>query len=108
MHMSADQPQKPTNYVRRSFGVVLALLPLALLCASIIVGVTRAQQSHFTAVGVMIAAAAVAAINLYLSLIRPRLFSPRRGSMDGYRHISGVPIIGTLLLSMLLFPDSGS
>lgn len=100
MHMNADQPQNLTNYARRSFGVVLALLPLALLCASIVVGITRTQQSHFAAVGVMIAAAVVAAINFYLSFIRPRLFSLRRGSMDGYRHVSGIPIIGTLLLSI--------
>jgi hypothetical protein len=100
MHMSAEQPQKPTNYAKRSFGVVLALLPLALLFASIIVGVTRSQQSQFAAVGVMITAAGVATINFYLSFIRPRLFSLRRGSMDGYRHVSGIPIIGTLLLSI--------
>ena len=109
--MSADQPQKPTNYKRRSFGVVLALLPLALLFASVIVGVTHSQQSHLAAVGVMIAAAVVAAVNFHLSFIRPRLYSLRRGSMDGYRHVSGIPIIGTLLLSigaMLGFGAVGS
>ena len=98
--MSADQPKKPTNYARRSFGVVLALLPLALLFASIIVGLIQPLKAHFAAAGVMIAAAVVAVINFYLSFIRPRLFSLRRGSMDGYRHVSGIPIIGTLLLSI--------
>jgi hypothetical protein len=111
MHMSGDQSQKPTNHARRSFGVVLALLPLALLFSSIIVGITRTQHSHFAAVGVMIAAAVVAAINFYLSFIRPRVFSLRHGSMDGYRYVSGIPFIGTLLLSigaMLGFGSIGS
>jgi hypothetical protein len=48
----------------------------------------------------MIAATALAAVNFYLSFIRPRLHSLRRGSMDGYRHISGIPVVGTLLLTM--------
>ena len=48
----------------------------------------------------MLAAAVIAAINFHLSFIRPRFFRFRRGSMDGYRHVSGIPIVGTLLLSI--------
>ena len=99
-HMSADQHQKPTNFTRRGFGIALALLPLALLFASIIVGIVRSQRPHFASVGLIAAASVVAALNFYLSFIRPRLFSLSRGSMDGYRHVSVFPVIGTALLSL--------
>ena len=95
--MSADQ-QRPTNFVRRAFGVVLALSPLALLLASLAVGIGRSQQAHFAGVGFMVGASVVALLNFYLSFIRPRLFWLRRRSMDGYRHVSGLPMIGTVLL----------
>jgi hypothetical protein len=81
-------------------GVVLALSPLALLLASVAVGIARSQQEYFAGVGFMIAAFIVAALNFYLSFIRPRVFSSRHGSMDGYRHVSGFPMIGTLLLTI--------
>lgn len=96
--MSKEQPRNTTNYVRRVLGVLLALLPFALLLASLIIGITDSEQPTFAAVGLMIAAAIFAALNFYLSFIRPQLFSLRCGSMDGYLHVSGFPIIGTILL----------
>jgi hypothetical protein len=72
----------------------------SLRIASIIFGILGSRRPHFAAVGLMIAAAVVAVLNFYLSFIRPRLFSLRRGSMDGYRHVSGFPMIGTVLLSL--------
>jgi len=45
----------------------------------------------------MIAALVIAIINFSLSFVRPRLYCFRHGSMDGYRFVSGVPIVGTLL-----------
>jgi len=99
MQMSADQ-KRPTNLARRAFGVVLALSPLALLLTSLAIGITRSQQAHFAGIGFMVGAAAVAFWNFYLSFIRPRLFWLRRRSMDGYRHVSGLPMIGTVLLTL--------
>jgi hypothetical protein len=99
MHISTDQ-QRPTNIVRRAFGVVLAFSPLALLLASIAVGITRSQRPHFAGVGFIVAASVVAVLNFYLSFIRPRLFLLRRGSMDGYRHVSVFPMLGTILLTL--------
>jgi hypothetical protein len=99
MQMDAE-PRKPRNLARRTFGVALAFSPMALLLASIIVGVMGSQRPHFTGIGFMVVAAIIAAFNFYLSFIRARLFSWRRGSMDGYRHVSGFPMIGTICLTM--------
>jgi hypothetical protein len=93
--MIADQQPKPTNYPRRVLGVALAFSPLVLLLVSLIVGAVWSQQSNFAAVGFMIAAAVFAIFNFHLSFIRPRLYFFRHGSMDGYRLISGLPIVGT-------------
>ena len=46
----------------------------------------------------MLAAALLAGLNFYLSFIRPRIFRLLHGSMDGFRHVSGIPIIGTVLV----------
>ena len=40
----------------------------------------------------------VGVMNRYLSQVRPRLFWWRNGSRVGYRHVSGYPIVGTLLV----------
>ena len=46
----------------------------------------------------MLDAALLAALNFYLSFIRPPVFRLLHGSMDGFRHVSGIPMIGTLLV----------
>ena len=86
------------NFTRRAFGGTLAFLPLALLLVSLIYGIARSQKSSFAGVGFMIGAAAFAILNFHLSFIRPRLFHRRHGSMDGYRFVSGLPMIGTVLV----------
>jgi hypothetical protein len=98
-------PENPrTNFARRSFGAILAFLPLAFLIASLAVGAIRRQQPSFAGIGLMIGAAVVAAFNCYLSFVRPHFFHLRHGSMEGYRHVSGLPIIGTVLvLSGIVF-----
>ena len=108
MHMSADQQQKPTNYARRAFGASLAFSPLLLLLASLVVGIIRSQQPSFAAVGFMIGAAAFAILNFHLSFIRPRLYLFRHGSMDGYRFVSGLPIVGTVLAILGAFFGFGA
>lgn len=100
MQSSADMEQKPTNFVRRTFGVVIAMSPLALLLASIIFGIFQRQQSSFAGIGFMIPAAGFAVINFYLSFIRPRLFHLRHGSMNGYHFVSGFPVVGSILVAL--------
>ncbi len=40
----------------------------------------------------------LATLNFYLSFLRGSLHRWRRGSTDGYRHVSGVPGVGSLLV----------
>ena len=43
-------------------------------------------------------ALAVVALNLFTSLVRPALYARRNsGSLHGYRNVSGVPIVGSIL-----------
>ena len=46
----------------------------------------------------MLAAAAVALFNLYLSLVRPAIFHLRHGLIKQYHHVSGIPAVGTFLV----------
>jgi hypothetical protein len=40
----------------------------------------------------------VGLLNFYLSFVRPVLFRWRYGSLEPYRHVSGFPIVGTVLV----------
>ena len=37
-------------------------------------------------------------LNFYLSFVRPALFRWRYGSLEQYRHVSGFPMVGTILV----------
>jgi hypothetical protein len=92
--------QKPTNFVRRTFGVVVASLPLVLSLASVVFGSFQHRQPTFAGIGFMIPAAFFAVFNFHLSFIRPHLFRFRHGSMDGYRFVSGIPVVGSILIAL--------
>lgn len=49
----------------------------------------------------------VAALNAYTSWFRPWLFKRRTGSLEGYRFVSGVPLVGTILLTLALVANGG-
>lgn len=91
------------NWARRSIGVVVALLPVALLISSIIAGMHGMRSSLPGGMAVMIAAALIGALNFYLSFLRGYFYLRRHGSAgnnrsDGYQHVSGFPMIGTVLV----------
>lgn len=46
----------------------------------------------------MVVAIAFAALNFYLSAVRPLVFRRRNGSLDGCKHVSGLPGIGSLVV----------
>jgi hypothetical protein len=46
----------------------------------------------------MVVAIVIAALNFYLSAVRPLVFRRRNGSLDGYKHISRNPVIGSLVV----------
>lgn len=47
---------------------------------------------------VMTGGALIAGLNFYLSFIRPLFYFALHWSRDGYRHVSGAPFVGTLLI----------
>jgi hypothetical protein len=88
----------PPNVIRRSLGVAICLSPVMLLLASIAFGLMRERPGWSAGMGFMFVAAFFASSNFYLSFIRPPVFRMLRGSMDGFRQISGIPMIGSLLV----------
>ena len=78
-------------------GLALCLSPLLLLVASLTYGLLG-QRSTAAGLGWMIAAGLVAAFNFYLSAVLPAIFYLRHGSMESYRFVSGIPLVGTLLV----------
>ena len=99
------------NLPRRTMGVVLGLLPLLLLVTSIVYGSTHSRPK-FAAVGWMLAAAIFACINFYYSFFRPLWqFYVLRTSKEKYKHVSGIPLIGSILMiigGLLSFGAIGS
>jgi hypothetical protein len=91
------QPELRTNYARRAIGVVVCSAPVALLLASL--GASRAspRESGF-GIGLAALGLVVASFNLYLAAVRPALYVWRHGSTRGMRNVSGMPLLGTLLV----------
>jgi hypothetical protein len=92
-----EQPEPRTNYARRAIGVAACLAPVALLLASLGVGLAFPRESSF-GMGWAAAGLLVAGSNLYLAAVRPALYAWRHGSTEGMRNVSGVPLLGTLLV----------
>ncbi len=73
--------------------------PAMLGLLSLIAGL-HSSADQGSSIGVMVLltiAALVAGFNFYLSFVRPALFSHHNGSLQGYRFISGIPILGSIL-----------
>ena len=90
--------QISTNYFRRAIGIIIGTAPLALLIASIYFGLTREKVTPIVGMVFVALGAVIGVLNSYLSFIRPRLYRLKQGSMDGYRFVSGIPVIGTIFV----------
>lgn len=88
----------PKNFIRRTIGIIVCFSPIVLLVFSLINSFIDLEQRPFAAVGFMIAGLFFAIINFYLSFIRPRRLLRRHGSLEGISNISGIPLIGTILV----------
>ena len=97
-----------TNYVRRGLGLVLGCSPLVLLCGSVLYGLSHGGQLRAAGLVAELLALLVAGLNFYLSFVRGALHERRKGSREGYRHVSGLPMIGTLLVVLGVFLGFGS
>lgn len=95
--MHADKVEPLRNYRRRSLGVAICLSPVGVAVASIVYGAMRGTGLTGW-LGLVLFAALFAALNLHLSFTRPLLYRWRHGSMAGYRHVSGFPLVGTFFV----------
>jgi len=84
--------------VRRGIGVLVGCSPLFLLIASIVHAGTRGDREHAVALGVMFVALVIGGLNFYVAFMRIAIYRWTKGSLDGYRHVSGFPVIGSLVV----------
>jgi hypothetical protein len=95
------------NWRRRAIGTLFCLAPFALVMLPLVAGLSNDLEPfegfaarwgwHFpiyaATIG-MIVSSLICFVNLHLSFVRPQLYRRRTGSMEGFRSISGIPLIG--------------
>jgi hypothetical protein len=91
--------------VEAVLAVVLLAAPVLLALASLL-AVDRPAGPR--AVGCLTAAAVFAIINVSLSVVRPCLYRWRTGSYAGMRHVSGIPMLGSLFVTFALVLGFGN
>ena len=95
--MTSEEPSRTWNYRHRAVGAAICLAPVLLFVVSLIASQIAPRDSGM-GLGVVVCALPVAILNFHLSFVRPALYRWRRGTLEGFRHISGFPLFGTLLL----------
>jgi hypothetical protein len=96
-----------TNWLRRGVGLVICCSPILLLEASLFYGLAGHDLWRPAGLVVELLALLVGGHNLYLSC-RGAIHQWRFGSLDGYRHISGLPAVGSMLAILGVFLGFGS
>jgi hypothetical protein len=89
---------KTTSYIRRAVGVLVAFAPVVFLVASLVFALTRRNEHHPTGLAVVLIGLVIGALNFHLSAIRGTLYRRTTGSLDGYKYVSGAPVIGTVFV----------
>lgn len=87
------------NLFRRGMGIAVCFAPAFLLIASI-VSWARRQGGGSASLGFAVVGLLFGVLNSYLSVVRPWLYQRRRGSMECYQFISGLPLLGTLFVAV--------
>jgi hypothetical protein len=90
-----DPARVRRNNRRRVIAVTVCFAPLILAAASLAAGWFWPRTSPI-GVALAVLAVPVLVLNLTLAFVRPVVYRLRHGSMDGYRHVSGLPLIGNL------------
>jgi hypothetical protein len=109
MDQNSPPPPIRPHYLRRAAGTIICLGPAVLLIVSLVYGILSAHDETSGApIALAVVGLLVAFFNAYLSLGRGLLHRWRHGSMVGYRHISGLPGIGTFLVTAAVILGFGS
>jgi hypothetical protein len=124
--MANDTTPARTNYLRRIFGVLICFGPAILSVVSLVCGLLFWNGQYFGArfpnpesfiiasisAGLSKASAGlslfIGVVNSSLSFARPWLYRQRHKSMEGYKKVSNVPLIGTILVVLALMFGFGS
>jgi hypothetical protein len=99
---------RSTSYIRRGVGVVVAFAPVLLVVASLVSALTRGSEQHTSGLAVVLVALVIGALNFHLSFVRRLLYRRATGSLDGYRHVSGLPMVGTVVVTVGTLMGFGS
>ncbi len=95
----SEDGSRQTSYLRRGIGILAGGSPLFLLVASLVRSVTDGNQARTLAWVVLLVGLAIGGLNFYLSFLRGLRHDKRAsGSLDGDKHVSGFPIIGSVLV----------
>jgi hypothetical protein len=99
IRMQVSPPRHAPNFRRRFIGFVICFFPAMPLLASIGVGLLlRTSPTSGLGFAWMLIALTVGLLNFYLSFIRPLLLYWRCGSSEQYRHVTGIPLVGTIVV----------
>src|SRR3989338_3778399 len=94
--------------MRRAIGVITAVIPFVAVALSpltetrlaslLSLGGVASSVVHVAGVVLFALGASICLYNAYLSFVRPKLYEARHGTMEGYLHVSGLPIFGSLFV----------
>jgi hypothetical protein len=85
--------------------LLVLLVPYATIRSHIIGGPVENYSDVANTIGIIAVslAALVVFLNIYLSFIRPSIYRFRHGTLDGFGNISGLPVVGTILVLLAAF-----
>jgi hypothetical protein len=96
------------NISRRLIGLVLACAPFLLAAASLIAPQPLHGTRYYAGIFLLTFALIIAGLNFYLSFVRPLIHNLRNSTSEGYKFVSGFPVIGNFLAIAAVLVGFGS
>ena len=96
--MTSEDISFPRNWTRRSIGALICLSPIMVLLVSLVEAISKNVRLSLTSISVTCVAVGLSGLNFYLSFLRPSIWLRRRGTMEGFHRITGLPLIGTIFV----------
>jgi hypothetical protein len=89
--------KKRRNWIRRALGAVVCASPVVYAIVGACWPADVSVMRFVVAFALVLASCLVAGLNFYLAFLRFRLWMWRHKTQEGYRFVSALPIVGTLL-----------